>query len=110
VVGDGRGDGARRGERVAVVTWCARDFDGQSVVGLHVGIVGTHEERCAVGAALANRNGDGLAVRERDDQGRTRDRTVEARRVDDRSEERRVGRGSRRDGGGDQGGGEGGGE
>src|SRR5205085_1343438 len=81
VVSDGRGDGARGGERFEVATRRAADGDGQRVVGLHIGIVGTHEERSAVGTALANRNRDDLAVGQRDDERGSRDGTVDSRRV-----------------------------
>src|SRR5205085_903754 len=100
VVSDGRGDGARGGERFEVATRRAGDGDGQRVVGLQIGIVAGDQERCAVGAALANRDRDGLAVRERDDQGRSRPYAALFRSVDDRATFGDAARGAQRDGGG----------
>src|SRR3546814_7413239 len=62
---------------------CALDRDTQVVIGVDVGVVGTDQHRCTVGTGVADRDGDGGAVAQGDDQRAARDRVVDTGGVDD---------------------------
>ena len=72
---------AGRGQRFKLATARAGDAHRQGVRALHVGVVAAHRVRRAVGRARTHRDGDRLAVAQRDDERAARHRRIHRRRV-----------------------------
>src|SRR5205085_538311 len=83
VVGDDGAGRAGGGQRFVCATGRRGDACRDGLVALRVRVVGSHGEGCAAGRALADRDGDRLAVGQGDDQRTASDRVVDRGRIDD---------------------------
>ena len=74
---------ARNVERLELATGGAGDLGRDRLGSLGVGVIGAHGHRVTAGRGAAHRDGDGLAVVQRDDQVAAGDRVVHRSGVDD---------------------------
>src|SRR2546423_9850672 len=98
---DEAGGSGGGGDRFVVAAAGVGDADGDRLVALDVSVVGTNREGGAACAARTRRDGDGLAVGQRDDEVAAGDGVVDGRGVDDGAAFGHVGRGGGQPDGGD---------